>query len=116
MQISLKGTNIQILESTRVYVDRKIVRTLEKLLKAEDQSVGLSVEVEKTTEHHNKGKIFRAEVTLAMGRNVLRAEALADTLNEAIDMVDGEIAGEIKKFKGKRRTEMLKGARKVRGK
>lgn len=116
MHISLKGTNIQILESTREYVDRKLVRATEKLLKNGDEGASLSIEVERTTEHHNKGKIFRAETTLALGKNVLRAEALADTLNEAIDMVQGEITREIKKFKDKRRTEMLKGARKMKGK
>ena len=32
MRVSLKGTNLQLLESTREYVDRKIVLAAEKLL------------------------------------------------------------------------------------
>jgi len=124
MQISLKGTNIQILESTREYVDRKLVRTAEKFFKPARQLAGgggnepvaLSIEIEKTTKHHKKGDIFRAEASLSMGKINLRAESTAETLNNAIDEVEYELMREIKKFKEKRRTTMLKGARRVKGK
>ena len=117
MQVSLKGTNIQILESTREYVDRKLVRATEKYLKDGTGVVSLSVEVEKTTNHHKKGAdAFRAEANLKMGKISLRAEATAEALNDAIDLVEEELGTEIKKFKEKRRTQMLKGARRVKGK
>ncbi|MDP2669437.1 MAG: ribosome-associated translation inhibitor RaiA [bacterium] len=118
MQISLKGTNIQILESTREYVDRKLVRTAEKFFKGGGGGdlVSLAIEVEKTTKHHKKGDIFRAEASLSMGKINLRAESTAETLNNAIDEVEYELMREIKKFKEKRRTTMLKGARRVKGK
>ena len=116
MQISLKGTNLQILESTREYVDRKLVHAVEKIMTDGDSAVVLKIEVEKTTEHHQKGKIFRAEANLSMGKTLLRAEALGESLNEAIDILENELSREIKHFKGKRRTEMLKGARRVKGK
>lgn len=116
MQISLKGTNIQILESTREYVDRKLVRTAEKFFKDGGDSTSLAIEVERTTKHHKKGDIFRAEANLRMGKISLRAESTADTLNNAIDEVEYELTREIKKFKEKKRTTMLKGARKVKGK
>src|SRR3989338_9304593 len=116
MQVSLKGTNMQILESTREYVDKKLVRVAEKYLKDGMGSVSLAVEVEKTTNHHKKGEVFRAEATLRMGKISLRAEATAEALNDAIDMVEEELGTEIKKFKEKRRTQMLKGARRMKGK
>ncbi len=116
MQISLKGTNFQLLESTREYVDRRLVRTAEKLLPNGNEAVHLSIEVEKTTKHHKKGEVFRSEVNLSMGKILLRAEAYGENLNAAIDKLESELAGEIKKFKGKKRTKMLKGARKAKGK
>ena len=117
MKISLKGTNIQILESTREYVDKKLVKAAEKYLKDGDDAVSLAVEVEKTTNHHKKGAdVFSAEANLRMGKVSLRAEATAEALNDAIDQVEEELTGEIKKFKEKKRTEMLKGARRVREK
>ena len=122
MQISLKGTNIKILESTTEYVDSKLVRTVEKFLLARQslgeggvkngEPVSLSIEVELTTKHHRKGKIFRAEAKLAMGKKVLYAEAFGETLNEAIDLLEEELEQAIKHFKGKARALMLKGARK----
>ncbi len=116
MKVSLKGTNIALLESTREYVDRKLVRMVEKLLARDEEPIALDIEVGKTTRHHRAGKIFRAEANLSVGRTLLRAEALGETLNEAIDLVEEELTREIKKFKEKRRTMLLKGARKIKGK
>jgi len=116
MKISLKGTNIKILESTTEYVDTKLVRMVEKFLLKDGEPVSLSIEVELTTKHHRKGKIFRAEAKIAMGKKVLYAEAFGETLNEAIDLLEEELEQEIKHFKGKARALMLKGARKLKGK
>ncbi|MEK7162385.1 MAG: ribosome-associated translation inhibitor RaiA [Patescibacteria group bacterium] len=116
MKVSLKGTNIALLESTREYVDRKLVRMVEKLLARDEEPIALDIEVGKTTRHHRAGKIFRAEANLSVGWTLLRAEALGETLNEAIDLVEEELTREIKKFKEKRRTMLLKGARKIKGK
>lgn len=116
MRISLKGTNMRLLESTREYVDRKLVRSVEKLLVKNGEVIVLEIEVGKTTKHHKTGPYFRAEANLSVGKTMLRAEAMGETLNEAIDLVEDEISGEIKKFKEKRRTMLLKGARKIKGK
>ena len=116
MKLSLKGTNLKLLESTRAYVDQKLVRSAKKFIKDGDGLVLLEVEVEKTSAHHKKGEVFRAEANLTMGGVSLRAEATAEGLNEAIDMVEDELVGEIKKFKEKRRAKMLKGARQLKRK
>ena len=111
MRVSLKGTNLQLLESTREYVDRKLVRAAEKLLVRDGDALSLEIEVGKTTKHHKTGPYFRAEANLSIGKTMLRAEALGETLNEAIDLVEGELTREIKKFKERLRSLMLKGAR-----
>ncbi|QQG42931.1 MAG: ribosome-associated translation inhibitor RaiA [Candidatus Giovannonibacteria bacterium] len=114
MRVSLKGTNIQLLESTREYVDKKIVRSAEKLLVHDGDALSLEIEVGKTTRHHKTGPYFRAEANLSVGKTMLRAEALGETLNEAIDLVEGELTREIKKFKEKKRTMLLRSARKIK--
>ena len=116
MQVSLKGTNIQILESTTEYVDRKLVKTVEKFLSRDGEAVSLGIEVERTTRHHRKGKIFRAEANVSFGKKLIRAEAYGETLNEAIDLLEEELEREIKKFKGRQRALMLKGARRIKRK
>ena len=114
MRVSLKGTNLQLLESTREYVDRKIVLAAEKLLVRDGDVLSLEIEVGKTTRHHKTGPYFRAEANLSVGKTMLRAEALGETLNEAIDLVEGELTREIKKFKERKRALMLKGARSLK--
>ena len=114
MRVSLKSTNLQLLESTREYVDKKIVLATEKLLVRDGDVLSLEIEVGKTTRHHKTGPYFRAEANLSVGKTMLRAEALGETLNEAIDLVEGELTREIKKFKERRRSLMLKGARSLK--
>lgn len=111
MRVSLKGTNLTLLESTRDYVDRKIVRIVEKFLIKDEEPIVLDIEVGKTTRHHNTGPYFRAEANLSVGKKLLRAEALGENLNEAIDILEEELEREIKKFKERKRALMLKGAR-----
>lgn len=112
MQISLKGTNIQILESTAEYLDNKLVKTVEKFIGRDGEAISLKIEVERTTKHHRKGKIFRAEANLSLGKKTLYSEAFGETLNEAIDLLEEELESEIKHFKGKARSLMLRRARK----
>src|SRR3989338_11231820 len=123
MRISLKGTNITLLESIREYVDRKLVRMVEKFLikparpaGGDDKPIALDLEVGKTTKHHRTGPYFRAEANLSIGKKLLRAEALGENLNEAIDLLEEELEREIKKFKERKRALMIKGARKLKGK
>ena len=123
MRISLKGTNITLLESIREYVDRKLVRMVEKFLikparpaGGDDEPLTLGLAVGKTTKHHRTGPYFRAEANLSVGKKLLRAEALGENLNEAIDLLEEELEREIKKFKERKRALMLKGARRLKGK
>lgn len=116
MRVSLKGTNLKLLESTREYVDKKIGRIMERFLIRDDEPIALDIEVGKTTRHHRTGKIFRAEANLSIGKALLRAEAIGETLNEAVDILEEELELEIKKFKTRRRSLFLKGARKLKSK
>ena len=115
MRVSLKSTNIKLSESTREYVDWKLVRMVEKFLSKDGEPTMLDIEVGKTTRHHKTGPFFRAEANLKIGKTLLRAEEEAETLNEAIDEVEYALGREIKKFKERKRALMLKGARRLKG-
>lgn len=114
MSFSLKGTNIILNDSTREYVDKKLIRVVNRFLVKDAEPINFSIEVEKTTRHHKKGKIFRAEANLSVGKTNLYAESGGETLSEAIDLLEEELEREIKKFKGRRRSLMLTGARKLK--
>ena len=60
---------------------------------------GAKVEVEKTTDHHNKGKIFRAEINIHLKEKFLRAEATREDIYLAINEARDELKREFKKYK-----------------
>lgn len=116
MIVSLKGTGINIASSIRDYLDEKIVRLVEKLIKKSDELIKLDLEVGRITCHHRHGKVFRAEANLTIGSQNLYADAVGEDLHEAIDLLEEELEREIKKFKNKRIALERKGARKFKNK
>lgn len=73
------------------------------------------VELGKTTRHHRKGDVFRAEVTLDVpGRSPFRAEAEAGDLRSAIDIVRDELANEVRSWKEKRKDTVRRGGRELK--
>ena len=110
MRIILKGTNLELNEELRNYVDEKI-GGLDKFLKNVDGTLEARVELAKTTNHHQQGDIYRAEVNLDFSGKVLRAVEEKEDLFTAIDGIEDELKREIIKFKGKRNTEIRRGAR-----
>ena len=116
MIISLKGTNIEISQSITDYLDAKIVRLVEKLIKKGNELLKLDLEVGRITRHHRHGKVFRAEVNLTVGSRNLYADAVGEDLYEAIDLLEEELRREIKKFKNKRIALERKGARTLKTK
>ena len=82
MNINLKATNFELTPAIREYAEKK-VKGLEKFRRM-DESVQAWVEVGRTTAHHLKGDVYRAEIQIHIphyGKGV-RAEATCQTLNE----------------------------------
>jgi len=115
MNIIVKTKNIEMTPSLREFVEKKI-GSLEKyfdlLQEVDDPSlkskIEAVVEVGKTTLHHRKGDICRAEVLLTFHKNKLRAGKSADDLEKAIAAVRDDLQRQITDFKEK----MLDKARK----
>ena len=108
----------------RSYIEGKIGGEIETLLshhfrynKPEGgrDTLSVKVEVSRTTRHHKKGNIFRAEVTIPLpGQNTLRVEAEATDAHAALDSVRDELFMEVSKWKEKKITKMKSGARKFK--
>lgn len=81
-----------------------IRRELKNLAKFHDHQVAsrIKVEVGRTTIHHKKGKIYRAEINMPAFGRMLRAEEEAENVHTAINIVKEEIERQIKKFKEKK--------------
>lgn len=114
MKIIFKSKDLEITDTIRSYTEKKI-STLEKFLKNFNQEIILAeIELGRTTWHHKSGEIFRAEINLSIDGEVFRAESEQDDLYASIDEVRDDLEQEIKKFKAKRDTIFIRGARSIK--
>lgn len=95
MNISIKTTKIELTPGIEAAINDKIGG----LAKYFDNIIGCEVEVGKTTEHHHKGDIFRAEVNLSVPKKIIRAEAETDDLYKSINEAKDKMKVEIMKYK-----------------
>lgn len=112
--IKIKATNTTLTEAITEYVSSKLGKSaLEKFAGSYD-IISVEVDIGKTTEHHNNGEIFRAEVNVAVKGKVLRAVSDKEDLYAAIDDVRDEIVKLLKDTKTKKETMWRRGARNIK--
>jgi ribosomal subunit interface protein len=105
-------TNIAMTPAISEYVTKRLKKA-EDLL-SNDQTAQCDVELAKTSDHHQKGEIFKAEVHIvASGRNVY-ASAEKNDLYAALDAVRDDIMRELKATKGKRLSYIRRSGAKVK--
>ena len=103
MQINIKSTKIELTPEIKDYIQKKM-DMLEKYL-GEIKVISAHFEAEKTTRHHQKGEIYRAEANLDLPGELLRVEKTEKELFKAIDKVKDHLAEAIKKYKEKKRSK-----------
>lgn len=94
----MKASGFEITPAIAEYAQEKI-QHMEKFLASVQEPKRASIEVEKTTNHHNKGEIFRAEVMLELPGKMLRAEATHEELYAAIDAVKDILERQVVQYK-----------------
>ncbi len=110
--INTKAKNIELTSHLEEYLEKRLA-TLERLLPKSD-AITCDVELEKTTEHHHTGRIYRAEINLALGGQLLRAEATEESIENAIDVAKNELKRELTKLTDKTDSMFRRGARKAK--
>jgi len=101
MRLTIKATGIKLTDDVRDYLNKKLL-TLEKYINLEDPSVLTSVELGRSTKHHQSGDIFYAEISIYRGKEMWRSVANDLSLNAAIDSMHDEIARVVTEGKGKK--------------
>ena len=100
MQINrIKGTNMELTEAIKAAVTAEL-SSLDGRVERWSEAASADVEVGRTTHHHHKGEVFRAEVNLAIPGKLLRAEHVAEALYVAIRQVVETLERELEKEKG----------------
>ena len=101
--IKIKTTGIDLTPAIEGYVREKI-NMLEKFFEYYAKESGeliFEVEIGKTTLHHRRGDIFRAEINFNADSAHLRSEAVKDELYAALDEAKDEMSRELRKNKNK---------------
>ena len=110
LNISFKATQLELTPEIRAYAEEK-VRMIERLLDDRDADARADVELGQTTQHHQSGDIFRAEINLHTAQLSLRAEAQQADIFAAIDVAKDELIEEIRRSKDKKSSMMRRGGR-----
>jgi len=123
MKIVIKATNLELNQELRDYIEEKIggLEKFAKVFQSENYYNGFFakgkprvevwVEIGKTTRHHQKGDIFRAEAQMRFPGKSLRAESKRDDLKLAITEIKDELQRELKQYKEKAETAVKRKTR-----
>jgi ribosomal subunit interface protein len=112
MNISIKTTTISLTPSISDYVEKHL-EVLKKFLQ-DDPTVKFDLELAKTTNHHNKGDIFKAEIHIVgKDKNIYSSVEKGD-LYAAIDEVKAEVLEKLKSTNEKNRSLLRKGGAQIK--
>lgn len=108
MQIIIKTKNLELTESLKVFINKKVnlLSKFIKILKEKSPEKGKNlaeafVEIEKVSKHHKKGDVFKTEIIIILpGKKLISESQGSDLLTTVIEAKD-ELEREIKKYKSK---------------
>ena len=98
MVITIQGTGIDMTDAIKAYASQKC----ESLTKYFNNIQKAEVDVGMRGNHHQKGKVYYAEVNLHVPGKILRVVKDAEDLYKAIDKVKDHLEMVILKYKNKK--------------
>lgn len=104
MNIRIKATNITLTPGITDYVNKSLDK-IDKII-GTDGSVQCDVEIARTTNHHQKGDVFMAEVHIVGPGVEAYATSEHEDLNVAISDVRDEVLRKLQSVKGKKLSYM----------
>jgi putative sigma-54 modulation protein len=113
MNIAIQTKNIEMTDGIRDYVEKKL-KGLDRFANTTESQLQIQVEVGRTSNHHESGDVFMAEINLGINGKQFYAVSKKEELYAAIDEVKNEITRQMKKSKGKDTVAVRKGEREVK--
>lgn len=95
--VEFNGKNMDLTEAIKDYAVEKLGR-IATLLDGVEPADG-RVDLGRTTNHHNKGDVFQADINLQIPGATLRAESTKDDLYAAIDDMADKLRTQVVKWK-----------------
>jgi len=108
----ITASNLELTPAISDYLSKKL-QHLEKFVKDDVEALA-KVEVGRTTHHHHKGEIFRAEINLTLDDKMFRAVSEMSDLYSAIDEMKDQIVAEVTKSKRKTQHLLRRGHQKIK--
>ncbi|MCX6715564.1 MAG: ribosome-associated translation inhibitor RaiA [Candidatus Taylorbacteria bacterium] len=112
MNIRIKTTNVVLSPALSEYVNKCLDRVGN--IVGEKTNVQYDVELARTTNHHQKGDVFMAEVHIVGGVIDAYASVERSDLNQAINDVRDEIIRELRSGKSKRMSYVRRGGARMK--
>lgn len=100
MNINILKKQIALSAEEEEFIEKKI-RSLERFIKRfeEKGEMLLDIELSKTSQHHRKGEVYYAEVTMHLPKKTLRAEHFDTSIETAVDGVKDKLKSEILRYR-----------------
>lgn len=92
---AIKATAIELTDAIRAAVENELTG-LAPLTDRFGDACSAHVEVGKTTRHHQKGDVFRAEINLTIPGKLMRAESEEEDLYVAINRAGDELRRQLR--------------------
>ena len=109
----IKVTNMELTDVIQTYAEEKM-SSVERLL-GKDSDALIEIELEKTTNHHKQGDIFRAEANVTIEGKLYRVEATKDDLYAAVDKVKKELFRTVRRRKNRHTAMVRRGSQAIKG-
>ncbi len=113
MQIIISGVHLEITSAISDYVEQKFA-VAKKYTKG-DHTAKLAVEIEKTSEHHLHGNIYKVRAIFTRKGKEKALEVLSDDVYKGIDLMKDKLGRELSDEKDKEMSLFKKGAQKIKG-
>lgn len=113
MKYTTKATDMELSVSVEEYVAKKMA-SLDKITAHFGGHSAAHVELARTTRHHRSGDVFRAELQLHVKGRDVRAEAVGETIFEAMDKAQEDIRTELERLKEKSVDSVKTGGRAIK--
>ena len=112
MKTNIRATTFTLTPAITSHIDKRLEKVARLL--GSDPSVQYDIELSRTSAHHQKGDVYRAEMHIVGKGKNLYASAEHGDLYSAIDDVRDEILRELKAGKEKRMAFIRRGGAKVK--
>ena len=112
MRTNIKATNIELTGAINDYVNKRL-SGIEKFTKSEDNVIAY-IEVGKTTNHHKRGDVFRAEFNIEISGNKFYAFSEKEDLYSAIDGAREELIRQVSSSKDRKQTLFKRGSSSIK--